>query len=130
MIDLHIHTNASSDEQHSPGEIFEMAREKGLRAIAFADHNSVNSVEEGYRLAAESGMEFFSCLELNTFHQGLDLHLLAYDIDPGDPELQSWLEEIHRKKVEQAEKRLEKLNELGFCFSSEDLEKYSAGRIP
>ena len=130
MIDLHIHTNASSDGQHSPGEIFEMARGIGLRAIAFADHNSVNSVEEGFRLSAESGLEFFSCLELNTFHRGLDLHLLAYDIDPGNPELQSWLEEIHRKKVEQAENRLEKLNELGFCFSSEDLKKHSAGRIP
>ncbi|MGA2959219.1 MAG: PHP domain-containing protein [Thermodesulfobacteriota bacterium] len=130
MIDLHIHTNASSDGQHSPGEILAMARQKGLRAIAFADHNSVANVEEGFRLSTEWGIEFFSCMELNTLHQGLDLHLLAYFIDPRSSELQSWLEEIYQKKVEQAKTRMEKLNDLGFFFTEEDLQKYSDGRIP
>jgi predicted metal-dependent phosphoesterase TrpH len=130
VIDLHIHTNASSDGQHSPGEILAMARQKGLRAIAFADHNSVANVEEGFRLSTEWGIEFFSCMELNTLHQGLDLHLLAYFIDPRSSELQSWLEEIYQKKVEQAKTRMEKLNDLGFFFTEEDLQKYSDGRIP
>ncbi len=107
-----------------------MARQKGLRAIAFADHNSADNVEEGFRLSAELGIEFFSCLELNTLHQGLDLHILAYFIDPRSPELQSWLEEICRKKGEQAKKRMGKLNELGFLFTEDDLQRYSEGRIP
>lgn len=130
MIDLHIHTNASSDGQHCPREILAMARQKGLRAIAFADHNSVANVEEGFRLSAEWGIEFFPCMELNTLHQGLDLHLLAYFIDSRSSELQSWLEEIHRKKVEQAKKRMEKLNDLGFFFTEDDLQKYCDDRIP
>jgi predicted metal-dependent phosphoesterase TrpH len=130
MIDLHIHTNASSDGQHSPREIFEMARQKGLRALAFADHNSVDNVEEGFLLAAEFGMEFLSCMELNTFCRGLDLHLLAYFIDHRNSELQSWLAEIHRRKVDQAKARTAKLNELGFIFTDEDLQTYSDGRIP
>jgi len=108
----------------------EMARQKGLRAIAFADHNTVDNVEEGSRLSAQWGIEFFSCLELNTLHRGLDLHILAYFIDPRSPELESWLEEIHQKKVEQAQKRMEKLNELGFLLTEDDLQKFSDGRIP
>lgn len=130
MIDLHIHTNASSDGQHSPQEIFQMARQKGFRAISFADHNTVDNVEEGFRLSEEFGLEFFSCMELNTLHRGLDLHLLAYFIDHRSPALQSWLEEIHREKMEQAKKRMEKLNDLGFFFTEDDLQKYSDGRIP
>ncbi len=130
MIDLHIHTNASSDGQHSPSEIFAMAREKNLRAISFADHNSVKNVEEGFQLAAEWGIEFFSCIELNTLHGGLDLHLLAYFIDPRSPELRTWLEEIRRKKMEQAKERVENLNRLGFVFTEDDLRKYADGRIP
>ena len=130
MIDLHIHTNASSDGQHSPREIFEMARNKGLRAIAFADHNSVGNVEEGLHLSGEFDMEFLPCLELNTFHNGLDLHLLAFFIDPRSRALQNWLETIHQKKKEQAQKRLQKLNELGFSFSWDDLQKFSGDRIP
>jgi hypothetical protein len=130
VIDLHIHTDASSDGQHSPREIFEMARNKGLRAIAFADHNSVDNVEEGFRISREFAIEFISCLELNTFHNSLDLHLLAFFIDPRSPSLKNWLDSIRRKKQEQAEKRLEKLNELGFTFSWDDLRKFSGDRIP
>jgi len=130
MIDLHIHTDASSDGQHSPREIFQMARRKGLRAIAFADHNSVKNVGEGIRLAGEFKIEFIPCLELNTLFNGLDLHLLAYFIDPQSLELQKWLEEIHQKKAEQARKRLEKLNELGFFFTEQDLNAFSGGRLP
>jgi hypothetical protein len=130
VIDLHIHTNASSDGQHSPSEIFAMAREKNLRAISFADHNSVKNVEEGFQLSAESRIEFFSCIELNTLHEGLDLHLLGYFIDPRSPELRAWLEEINLKKMEQAKERVENLNRLGFVFTEDDLRKYADGRIP
>jgi len=130
MIDLHIHTNASSDGQHSPREIFAMARERDLRAIAFADHNSVDNVVEGMHLSREFGLEFFPCLELNTFYDGLDLHLLAYFIDPGRPDLQDWMKNIHQKKKEQAHKRWQRLNDLGFIFTWEDLQKFSDDRIP
>jgi 3',5'-nucleoside bisphosphate phosphatase len=130
VIDLHIHTDASSDGQHSPREIFEMARGKGLRAIAFADHNSIDHVAEGLALSEEFRLEFIPCLELNTLYNGLDLHLLAYFIDPGNPQLQDWLKNIHQKKIEQAEKRLARLNQLGFIFDGKDLRKFAAGRIP
>lgn len=107
-----------------------MARQKGLRAIAFADHNSVGNVEEGIHLAEKFGIEFFSCMELNTLHNGLDLHMLAYFIDPCSPDLRRWLEEIHQQKVEQAQKRRVRLNELGFFFTERDLIRFSEGRIP
>jgi len=107
-----------------------MARAKGLQAIAFADHNSTGNVGEGMELADEYGMDFFPCLELNTFHNDLDLHLLAYFIDPQNPALRNWLESIQRKKEEQAQKRLVRLNELGFILSEDDLRKFSGDRIP
>jgi hypothetical protein len=44
--------------------------------------------------------------------------------------LHNWLESIHQKKKEQAQKRLQKLNELGFSFGWEDLQKFSGDRIP
>jgi predicted metal-dependent phosphoesterase TrpH len=130
VIDLHIHTCASSDGQHLPREIFEMARRKGLREIAFADHNSVAHVEEGFRLSKEFGIEFISAMELNTFHAGLDLHLLAYFVDPRNPLLQNWLSGIQEKKISQAKLRIAKLNDLGFFFTEEDLKKYAQDRLP
>ena len=130
MIDLHIHTIASSDGQHTPQEILVMANSMGLTAIAFADHNSIGSVGEGISLAREFGIEFIPCLEFNTLYLDHDLHMLAYFIDCHSRELKSWLEEIHEEKQRQAVRRIEKLNELGFVFSVDDVRKVSGDKIP
>ncbi len=107
-----------------------MAHTIGLRAIAFADHNSVANVAEGQRLSDEFGIEFFPSIEINTFFREMDLHLLAYFIDPASPDLQAFLQILCQKKKEQAEKRMERLNELGFVFSWEDLKRFSGESIP
>ena len=130
MIDLHIHTVASSDGQHTPKEIFEMARSIGLEALAFADHNTVGSLDEGFRLSEEFGIEFIPCIEINTVFEELDLHLLAYYVDYKRPEFLKWLNDINQEKVEQGFKRFEKLRELGFVFDIEDVERLAKGHIP
>lgn len=130
MIDLHIHTTASSDGQHTPREIFAMAHKAGLNAIAFADHNSTGSVTEGLALAGEFNIEFIPCLELNTLYLDHDLHLLAYFVDYEHRELREWLAEIDEEKTLQSLQRIEKLNELGFVFSIDDVKKFSGGKIP
>jgi len=130
MIDLHIHTIASSDGQHTPHEIFTMAKGMGLIAIAFADHNSIGSVGEGVSLSEEFGIEFIPCLEFNSIYLDHDLHILAYFIDYKSKELSDWLDEIYQEKRKQAVKRIEKLNELGFIFSADDVKKFSGDKIP
>jgi hypothetical protein len=130
MIDLHIHTIASSDGQHTPQEIFRMAGAAGLTAIAFADHNSVASVAAGAALAERCGIEFIPCIEFNSIYRELDLHVLAYFIDHASPRLIAWLQEIREEKKRQAGLRVRKLNELGFVVSMQDVEKFAAGREP
>jgi predicted metal-dependent phosphoesterase TrpH len=114
MIDLHIHTTASSDGQHGPEEIFEMARELKLEAIAFADHNSVASVGEGLRISPEFGIEFIPAIEINTHYKGYDFHLLGYFIDPRDERLLRWLSGLEGKVKRQIRQRVRRLRELGF----------------
>jgi predicted metal-dependent phosphoesterase TrpH len=130
MIDLHIHTTASSDGQHSPREIFQMARELKFEAIAFADHNSVESVQEGLRISPEYGIEFIPCIEINTHYEGYDFHLLGYFIDHRDQGLLRWLKGLEADKGIQIRQRVKRLRELGFALSAEDVERYSLGREP
>ncbi len=129
-IDLHIHTTASSDGQYGADEIFLMAREIGLKTIAFADHNSVDNIEPGIALSEKHGIEFIPCLEINTMHDKLDLHLLAYFIDFKDPSFLNWLGEMEEAKKEQAHGRLKALQSIGFLINEKDLEKTAAGKIP
>jgi predicted metal-dependent phosphoesterase TrpH len=130
MIDLHIHTAASSDGQHTPEEIFKRARKLGLKAIAFADHNSVNSVEAGLKLSKKYGIEFIPCVELNTNFGAKDLHILAYYIDHKAPSFLRWLKIIKREKAIQSRGRWKKLRGLGFVFDYADVEKFCKGTVP
>ena len=130
MIDLHIHTTASSDGQHGPEEIFEMSKRLKFEAIAFADHNSVGSVEEGLRISREFGIEFIPCIEINTHYKGFDFHLLVYFIDHRDEGLLRWLKGLEVNKRRQVRQRVDRLRELGFMLSVEDVERYSVGREP
>jgi predicted metal-dependent phosphoesterase TrpH len=130
VIDLHIHTIASSDGQHTPIEIFEMASSIGLEAIAFADHNTVAALDEGFRLSEKYGIEFVPSIEINTVYEELDLHLLAYYVNYRDPQFIKWLNDINEEKEEQAVKRFERLRGLGFVFDFEDVKRLSKGQIP
>ncbi|MFB0508743.1 MAG: PHP domain-containing protein [Thermodesulfobacteriota bacterium] len=130
MIDLHVHTTASSDGQHGPEEIFEMSKGLKLEAIAFADHNSVGSVDEGLRISREFGIEFIPCIEINTHYKGYDFHLLGYFIDHQDERLLLWLEGLGEQKKRQIRQRVKRLRELGFTLSVDDVERLSVGKEP
>ncbi|MDT8316758.1 MAG: PHP domain-containing protein [bacterium] len=129
-VDLHIHTSASSDGQHSPEEIFKMAKAEDLRAIAFADHNSVGNLEEGFLLSETFQIELIPCFELNTMYEGMDLHLLGYFIDYKEPAFHEWLAEIEAAKWIQAKKRLKALKSLDFRIEEADLERAAHAKIP
>ena len=129
-VDLHIHTTASSDGQHSPEEIFKMAKTKGLRTIAFADHNSVGSIEEGALHSKTYNIELIPCFELNTLYEGMDLHLLGYFIDYKEPAFHEWLAEIEAAKWRQAKERLKALKSLGFIIEYDDLQRAAMSMVP
>jgi len=129
-VDLHIHTRASSDGQHTPEEIFSMAKAAGLKSIAFADHNSVESLDEGLRLSDESGIELVPCFELNTIYDNMDLHLLGFLIDHKEPAFLKWLDYVLEAKMEQAQNRLEKMRSLDFLIDEGALEDAAKGKTP
>lgn len=130
MIDLHIHTTSSADGQHSPDEIFAMAAEIGLRAIAFADHNSIRSVSRGIELSAESEIRFLPAVELNTGFNSRDLHLLVYGFDPNDARIASLIADVLEGMERQVAMRLEKFAALGLVLKRSELNPFSKSGFP
>ena len=129
-IDLHIHTTASQDGEFSPSEIFEAARDLGLRAIAFCDHDSVDSIDEGVALSREFEIAFAPAVELTTKFGGSDPHLLGYFIDWRSPRLTDALRRIGEELLEQARGRAARMRELGFHVDFDDVLAACAGRNP
>jgi len=129
-IDLHIHTQASADGVYSPREIFDMARRAGLRAIAFADHNSTESCDEGAKLADEFGIEFVPAVEFNTDYAGKDLHLLVYYPDYTS-EVFAWItDRIIESKWERARQRIRGLQKAGIAITEDGVREACRNKPP
>jgi len=109
-VDLHLHSRYS-DGLHRPAELVRMAAEKGLRAIAIADHDSVEGIDEAMEAGARLGVEIIPAVELSVSYQGYrDVHLLGYLIDHRDPLFAAMLKEFRISREDRGRAILERIN--------------------
>ncbi len=111
-IDLHIHTTAS-DGTMSPTAVVRYAKEKGLRAIAITDHDTVEGIAEGLREGGKLGLEVIPGVELSVDFPKGTMHLLGYYIDHTCAELLDKLTIVQGARAERNLKMIEKLRGLG-----------------
>ena len=130
MIDLHIHTDASADGQYGPDEILRHAKQIGLRALAFADHNTLGNVAAGKTLCKKYGIAFVEAVELNTDYNGLDLHLLGYGLDPQNPEITAWIDSVDQGIFAKARAWASNLAGLGLALAYDEVAALTPGRAP
>ena len=111
LIDLHIHSSYS-DGVRTPGELVTMAQGLGLKAIAIADHDTVDGIDEALAAGAACGLEVLPALELSVaFGPYSDVHLLGYLLDHRDPELRATLQEFRDKRETRGEAIVDRINE-------------------
>ena len=109
-IDLHIHS-CYSDGIHRPADIVRMAADKGLKAIAIADHDSVEGVDEALEAGLELGVEVVPAVEFSiAYKQFRDVHLLAYFIDHEDGEFSRKLAEFRQRRDDRARAIIDRIN--------------------
>ncbi|CAN5543246.1 hypothetical protein BH09ACT7_BH09ACT7_57230 [soil metagenome] len=88
LVDLHCHTTRSQDSRLSPADAVTTAREAGLDAVCFTEHDVLWSVEEVRSLSRELGFPVLAGVEVST-EIG---HVLAYGLPEFDLALRSfWL---------------------------------------
>jgi 3',5'-nucleoside bisphosphate phosphatase len=110
LMDLHIHT-IHSDGVHTPNRVVEMAAEKGLKAIAIADHDSVSGVGEALAAGQRFNVEVVPAVELSIGHRDFhDVHLLAYFIDYRDRAFSAKLQEFRKARDMRGKAIVEKVN--------------------
>ncbi len=111
-IDLHLHSNCSSDADFDPSVLISMAKEAGVSLLSITDHNNTRA----YSLLAPEmteGITVIPGVELDCTMEGINLHILGYGIDPNDP----GFEQIHQDILKQEQKagieRIRKIQQLG-----------------
>lgn len=119
-VDLHMHTT-HSDGTLSPRQLLRRCKEKNLSCVAVTDHDTVSSFEESRDEAARQGLECLSGIEISVNFEPGTLHILGYLFDPANPEFLSCLEKIQAARAERNQLILEKLNQLGFKISMDEV---------
>ncbi len=110
-VDLHLHSRWS-DGVLTPTELVRMAAEKKLAAIALADHDAVDGIEEARKTGATEGVEVIPAVELSvSFHAYHDVHLLGYFIDYRDETFRGMLGAFRTRRDARGKAIIDRIND-------------------
>lgn len=118
-IDLHTHS-LKSDGSMTPSEVVEEAKRAGLSAIALSDHDTVDGVREAVETGKKIGVEVIPAIEFSVISK-TETHILGYFIDIENPDLLQTLKEVVDLRIERNYVTIQRLNELGFDMTLEEV---------
>jgi predicted metal-dependent phosphoesterase TrpH len=120
-IDLHIHSDKSSDGDFSPSHIVNLAEETGLRAISITDHDTVAAYPEALNASERLGLEVIPGVELTTLFSDREFHLLLYFVDWENTVVKELVKEVADRRFIEAKERVNRLQRLGFSIEWEEV---------
>jgi 3',5'-nucleoside bisphosphate phosphatase len=124
--DLHVHSTAS-DGTVSPRELVGLALANGVDVLAIADHDSVEGLPEAFSAALDTGLTMVPAVELSAVSHGVDVHILAYFVDPHDTGLATVLLQLRAARHRRAESMVAALSKAGYSVTIEDVLALSDG---
>ncbi|MDZ7642193.1 MAG: PHP domain-containing protein [Desulfurivibrio sp.] len=127
-VDLHIHSTYS-DGTMSPAELVALGRQRGLKALALTDHDTVAGVPDFLAQATDGQLELLSGIELSTWYGPDSLHILGYGLDYRHPPLLSALAEIQQARHRRNLEILTRLDELGIKIAYEAITGETDGQV-
>jgi predicted metal-dependent phosphoesterase TrpH len=128
VIDLHLHTTAS-DGLSTPDALVARTAAAGLTTIAVTDHDTLAAVPAVREAASQAGIRVIPGLEITAVHEGKDIHVLGYFVEPGAPELEQFLAAQRADRRRRVDEILGRLAELGVPVESNlDEAGQAAGR--
>ncbi len=144
-IDLHVHSNRS-DGTLSPVQLVNYAMEKGLKAFALTDHDTISGLDEAIsyanslKCASAPGNPVLSCqmpfvpeiipgIEFSTEYQGQDVHILGLYIDYKNKAFCRQLQEFVDSRTNRNRKMCQLLQNAGIRVTYEDLSAEFPGSV-
>lgn len=96
-VNLHTHS-LFSDGLLTPEGVVDLLAASGVRYASLTDHDTVAGLEQFREALHQANIGFIPGVEITTFHQGQEFHLLAYGFDLADRKLNALLDTIRQAK--------------------------------
>ena len=110
--DLHCHS-ICSDGLLSAEEVARRAAANGVDMLALTDHDDLAGLPAARLVADELGMAFVDGVEISIEWESLQIHILGYAFDRGDPALNQGLQSIRSGRIERARRMSAELEKVG-----------------
>jgi predicted metal-dependent phosphoesterase TrpH len=128
LIDLHCHTTAS-DGSLTPIQLVQLAKERGIAAIAIADHDTLDGLTEAVTAGEANNLCVIPAIELSVNSHWSSMHLLGYFSRPDPPNVANKINQIRSFRDRRNPIIAEKLNALGIPINFEDVIGVAGGQV-
>ena len=122
LIDLHTHT-IYSDGDLTPNELIKLAYQKNIRTLSITDHDSIDAFKNiDYSIPESDYIKLISGIELSAKVSKGTMHILGYNIDINNTELNSKINELKTNSANKIISILEQIKkDYNIVFSYEEL---------
>ena len=121
-IDLHVHST-HSDGTLTPEELVRKAHEINLAAMALTDHDTIDGVPEAVEAGKKYNIEVIPGVELSTFYNDKEIHIVGLYIQYMNPEFKKELEALRNVRRNRNIQMCQKFTELGMPLDYDEMEK-------
>ena len=125
MMDLHMHSKCSIDGEFSPTELIYRCKDAGITIMSITDHNSTQGNKEANQAAEKLQIQYLSGIEIDCTFNGINLHLLGYQIDDESLDFVQLEKYILEQERAASYERLKLTHKLGFQISERELNEIS-----
>ena len=126
IIDLHTHTNYS-DGVLSPYELIRLAIEKRVGILGITDHDTldgIKQIDKTNSLIVDSGIQIIDGVELSAKVSKGRMHILGYDIDINDVNINKEMEQIKDNSINSVLSIMEQIKrDYGIVFGYSDIKE-------
>lgn len=117
IIDLHIHTNIS-DGTLSPKQVIDEAKKNDVSIIAIADHDTIEAYnDELFEYAKSKNITLIKAVEISTKTNKTGIHVLGYNFDLENEELNKKLFELRNARHDYLYKVANILKSIGYTLN-------------
>ena len=128
MIDLHAHSTAS-DGACTPERLIELAADRGLRAIALTDHDTLDGAARARNAANARGVLFIPGVEIEIEKDRGEFHLLGLGLSGDTTGLMAALGGVQESRRNRNNRMVKKLQDASIDITSAELSAMAGGAI-
>lgn len=122
QVDLHVHSTYS-DGTFTPTELVLHAKKMNLSAFALTDHDTIDGIEEAIKAGNENNIEIIPGVELSTFYDKKEIHIVGLFINYNNPDLKKELELLQDTRINRNLLICERFREIGIDIDYETMLK-------